>query len=303
MTTATPEASAKTGNLGLAFAWIGLAMVSFIAMAIGGREATKEVSVLEIMVARSLFLVAVVPLMALASSGGLTQLGTRRVPLHIVRNAVHFCGQCGWFFALSTIPLATVFAIEFTTPIWIALLAPLLLGERMTLGRLIAVLLGFAGVLIVINPGAVTLEAGTLAIIGGAIGYALSNLLTKKLLSTDSPLGVLFVMGVIQVPMSLGLAMAFGTLVWPSTITLIWLLIIAIGGLGAHYGMAKAFQLADLTVIAPMDFFRLPIIALVGVYVYNEPFVPAVVIGGAVIVAANLFGLLAERRRLGAAAR
>lgn len=298
MTATLPEAKAKPTNLAAALAWIGLVMLSFIAMAVGGREAAKEVSTFEIMLARSLFLVAVVPLLALAGADGLGQLASRRWPLHTARNLLHFAGQSGWFYALAHIPLATVFAIEFTTPIWIALLAPLILGERMTPGRLIAVVVGFAGALIVINPREMTLEAGTLAIIGGAIGYAFSNMLTKKLLATDSPLAVLFVMGLIQTPLALALSFAFGTMSWPSTPTLLWLLIISIGGLGAHYGMAKAFQLADLTVIAPMDFLRLPVIAFIGVQVYQEPFQPAVVIGGAVIVAANLLGLLAERRRL-----
>ncbi len=285
-----------------AAAWVVGALFSFMAMAVAGREISRELDTFQLMLYRSLIAMAVIVMLAGLSRRGFGQFATRRLPLHLLRNLVHFVGQFGWFYGIALIPLAEVFAIEFTTPLWVALLAPLLLGERLTALRGGAVLLGFVGVLIVIRPGSASIGPGTVAVLIAALGFAGTMLATKRLTATESPLAILFYMALIQAP--LGLLPSLGALQFPGTVTWIWLFVVTLCGLSAHYCLARAFALADAVIVAPMDFLRLPLIALVGMALYAEPLDPWVFLGGGLILLGNYANLRAEARRVaGLAAR
>ena len=121
-------------------------------MAIGGREVAGELDTFELMFYRSLIGAAILIPYGLMFSR-FREVRTSRLRLHLVRNVFHFTAQNLWFYALAFIPLAQLFAIEFTTPIWIALLAPLFLGESLTRRRVCAAILGFAGILVIAQPG------------------------------------------------------------------------------------------------------------------------------------------------------
>ena len=125
--------------------WMIGAMISFSLMAISGRELAPELNTFEIMFFRSLIgLVIVVTIGALA--GTLPQIKTDRLGLHVLRNTAHFTGQNLWFLAGAFIPFSQLFALEFSTPLWVALLAPMFLGEALTRRRLLSVGIGFGGV-------------------------------------------------------------------------------------------------------------------------------------------------------------
>ncbi|MCA9973847.1 MAG: DMT family transporter [Anaerolineales bacterium] len=272
--------------------WMGGALLSFMGLAIGGRELSAELGTFQILFFRSLIGLVVVGL--LLARSGWRQVRTRRFGLHLLRNLAHYGGQYGWFYGLAFIPLAEVFAIEFTVPIWTAVLAPLLLGERLTRARGAAVALGIAGLLLILRPGAAVVNPAALAVLAAAVGYALSHTLTKKLSRTDTPLAILFYMTVIQLP--LGLLPALAEWVRPSLALWPWLLAVGVTALTAHYCMARAFMLADATVVVPLDFLRLPLIAVVGMLFYQEPLDWLVLAGGAIMLAGNLLNLQAERR-------
>lgn len=275
--------------------WMMGALASFIAMAIGGRElAAARMSTFEILFFRSL--VGLVMVSMLLARSGWGQISTRRFGLHLVRNVSHFGGQFGWFYGISMIPLAEVFAIEFTTPMWTAIMAALLLGERVTRPRLLAIGLGIVGVLIILRPGLAIIHPAALAVLGAAACYALTFVLTRKLAHTESALGILFYMTVIQLPLALFPAAAHWVTpppaLWP------WLLVIGTTGLSAHYCHTRALRLADATVMSPMDFLRLPLIAVAGLLLYGEALDWLVFAGAAVMVAGNLVNILAERARI-----
>jgi drug/metabolite transporter (DMT)-like permease len=238
-------------------------------------------------------------ILAVAMMGGqrLGIFATPRLGLHAVRNAVHFAAQYAWMFAITQIPLADVFALEFTMPIWLAFLAPFVLGERMTPMRLVSVALGFLGALIVIRPAGAAMNPGSMAAISCAIGYALSVMAVKTLTRTDSALTVLAWMSVMQCIYALLFGVWRGEILSPSWETLGWCAAVALCGLGSHYCMTRAFALADTLIVAPMDYLRLPLIALIGVTYYGEPFDSYVLAGGALIAFANIVNLAAERRR------
>lgn len=274
--------------------WMLGALLSFMAMAVAGRELSSELSTFQILFFRSL--IGLVVVSALLGHSGWRQVRTRRPVLHLVRNLAHFGGQFGWFYGLAFIPLAEVFAIEFTVPIWTAILAALLLGERITGPRVAAITLGMLGLLIILRPGPQGVQPAALAVLAGAVGYALAHTLTRRLAQGDTPLCILFYMTVIQLPLSLVPTLA--AWVTPSAALWPWLLVVGISALSAHYCLTSALSLADATVVVPMDFLRLPLIAVVGALLYQEALDPLVLLGAAVMLLGNWINLSAEGRRI-----
>jgi drug/metabolite transporter (DMT)-like permease len=272
--------------------WMGGAVLSFSTMAIAARELLAHMGPFQILFVRSLVMMAIVLLIVAQAEGAVT--ATRRLPLHVLRNVIHFGGQYCWVFAIGALPLATVFAIEFTMPVWTAVLAALLLGERLTRPRTVMLVLGIAGVLIILRPGFGLFHPAALVALAAAFLYAGNMIATKRLSSTDSPLAVLFWMSVVQTP--LALATALPHWVSPPASDLPWMLLIGVGSYTAHYCMTRAFKLADATVVVPIDFTRLPLIAVVGAMFYNEAFDPMIIVGAAVIFAGTYYSLSRERR-------
>jgi drug/metabolite transporter (DMT)-like permease len=198
-----------------------------------------------------------------------------------------------WVYSIGALTLATVFAIEFTMPVWTALLAWLFLKERLTAPRLAQLGLGLAGVLIILRPGGGGFHPAALAMILGSLCYASSFIFTKRLSSTDSALAVLFWMSVVQTPVSL--VAAAPQWVTPVAADLPWILVIGAGSFSAHYCMVRAMRLVDAMVAVPIDFARLPLIAVVGALLYGEAFDPLVIAGAAVIFAGTYYSLSRER--------
>lgn len=284
----------------MALAWMGLALLAFTLVAIAGREASKSITSTQMMIWRGFFSLAILVVVGLATGHGMATLRTRLLPLHGFRNSVHFCAQFAWIHALTLIPLAELFALEFTAPLWIAVLAPLLLAERLTVWRLMAALLGFGGTLaVVLMPEAArlnghALNTGTALALLSALGFALSLMTTKRLTRTDSVMTILLYMALMQAIFAGILAMWFFVL--PAPTVLGWLFVLAASGLAAHYGIAQAFARADAIVVAPMDFLRLPLIVAVGALLYGEVIDSWVLAGGLVVIAANALNLWGERR-------
>ncbi len=279
----------------LAFIWMMGAVVSFSAMAVAGRELQVEMNTFELMLYRSAIGFAVISAI-LARRGAFAEVRTLHAGLHLRRNLVHYIGQNLWFFAVTSIPLSQLVALEFTNPLWVALLAPFMLGESLTRARLIAALIGFVGVIIVAQPGSEPLDIGHGAAALAAVCFAFNTIFTKRIMRFDGVLCVLFWMCLSQGLASLVLSLPGGVPV-PSLQALPWVLVVGVTGLSAHYSLTSALGHAPATMVAPMEFLRLPVIALIGMWLYAEPLRPAVLLGALVIVGANLFNLRAETRR------
>ncbi len=288
--TSGPERSLKG-----AIAWMMGALVSFSLVAISGREATRSLSVAEAMFWRNLVALVVLVAVVRLATGSLASFATRQPGRHLTRNVIHFGAQYAWLTAITLIPLAELFALEFTAPLWVALLAPLMLAERLTAARILAALIGFTGALIVARPATASLNLGTLSALASAFGFAISVIMVKQLLRTDAPVATLFYMSLIQIVPSF--LMSWPAPHVPTGAALPWVATLALAGLTAHYSLARAFALADAIVVAPLDFLRLPLIAVVGALAYAEPFDPVVLAGGAVIILANAVNLWGERSR------
>jgi len=272
--------------------WMVGALSSFSLMAIAVRELSQSMGAFQILFLRSAVSLALVA--AVLPYSGLAPLRTGRFGLHVVRNFLHFGGQYAWVYAIALLPLATVFAIEFTMPVWTALLAMLILGERLNRGRIVMMVTGIAGILIILRPGSAPVSHAALVMLAGAFAYGATLVATKRLAATESALAILFYMSLVQLP--IGLVPALSGWVAPALRDAPWIFATGICGLTAHYCMTRAFRLADATLVVPIDFLRLPLIAIVGALVYREPVEVTTFVGAAVIFAGTYYSLRRESR-------
>lgn len=265
-----------------AAAWMTGAIAAFTAMAIATRQIKGAHDTFEILAFRSMIGWGIVVAAGLVL-GQLGRVRTDRLGSHILRNLFHFTGQSLWFWAITLIPLAQVFALEFTSPIWVILLSPLFLGERLTRRKLAAAVLGFAGVLIVARPGFGTIEPGVLAAAGAAVFFAATTLMTKALTRGEAIISILFWLTLMQAILGTVAMVLMGPVALPTAATLPWLGLIAVAGITAHLCLTTALSLAPASVVVPVDFARLPIIAAVGAVFYAEPIEPALFLGAGLI--------------------
>ena len=270
------------------------AIFAFSSMAIAGRAVSPELDTFELMMYRSFIGLAIILIIGV-TTGKIREVRTDRLGLHFLRNLTHFTGQNLWFFAITAAPLAQVFALEFTSPIWVVLLAPLILGEPLTRDRIWVVLLGFVGVLIVARTWSEPIGPGLITAALAAIGFAISALFTRKLARTETITCILFWLTTMQLVFGLICAGFDGDIALPSSQSLPWLTLITCAGLMAHLCLTKALILAPASVVMPLDFLRLPVIIAVGIILYDEPINIYVLIGGAMIFAVSYINVLAAR--------
>ena len=270
--------------------WMIGAIFSFTSMAVAGRAISGQLDTFEIMFYRSImgFLIVIV---VAKSIGTLGEIDLKYFRLHLLRNIFHFIGQNLWFFALPLIPLAQLFALEFTSPIWVLLLAPLILGERLTLRKLATAALGFIGVLVVAQPEIGAVNIGILAAGSAAIGFAGAAILTRKLTVQNSLTKILFFLTGLQILFGLLCAGYDGDIALPDLATAPWLIVIGAAGLAAHLCMTKSLSLAPASLVMPVDFARLPLIAVIGVVFYDESLDLYLVLGAILILVANYLNL------------
>ncbi|WP_413221242.1 DMT family transporter [Tritonibacter mobilis] len=293
---ATTPASEQDNTLLRAAIWMIGAILSFSAMAIAGREASLSLDTFEIMMYRS-FVGVIVVAVAITVLRRWHMVSTKRLAQHGLRNMAHFTGQNLWFYAVSVIPLAQVFALEFTSPIWVILLAPLLLGEKLTRMRGIAVTLGFIGILIVARPSPATFNIGLACAAGSAIFFALTNIATKRLTRNESIWSIMFWLTSMQLIMGIIFAGWDFDITLPDAQSLPFILIIGCAGLSAHFCITNALSLAPAALVVPIDFARLPFIALLGWLIYGESVEIWLFVGAALILAGNFINIVSSRQQ------
>ncbi len=278
----------NTQSIAKAAAWMMASIALFLLMAVSGREVTREIDVFQAMEMRSVIAFFML-LPFVFREGGFKAMRTGILPGHIGRNVAHYIGQATWLMGITMIPLAQVIAIEFTAPIWAALMAATFLGERLTWRKCVAIGFGLVGVLLIIKPGAAPLDPGHLVVLGAAFFFAVSFIATKFLTRTDSATKIIFWMLIIQ--SVIGLIPALRAWTWPSAGVWPWIFVIAFTGTFAHFCIAKALSYADATVAMPMDYLRVPLSAVIGYLMYAEGVDTLMAVGAALIVAGNLFNL------------
>lgn len=277
--------------------WMVGALLSFSVMAVSIRQLSRAgLSIFEILAIRSgVALLVLIALLAVRPDLRL-HARPRRMGLNLFRNTVHYASQFSWALSLTMLPLATVFALEFTMPAWTALLAIWFLHERMTPSRLGVVVFGLIGVLVILRPGIASFNPAAILVLLAAFGYAITMITTKKLTMTETTFGIVFWMAVIQFPLSL---VGSDPTVFLHFETRHILPAIGVGtaGLTSHYCLSNAFRSGDATLVVPLDFMRIPLIAVVGWAFYGERLDIFVLLGALIIVSGVLWNLRSEVAR------
>jgi drug/metabolite transporter (DMT)-like permease len=278
----------RTPSKPMAALWMAGWLALMLLITVAGREALHELNVFQLMLIRSsVGLLLLAPLVWRA--GGLIAVKTQRLPQHIARNTIHFGAQLGWFFALTLIPIGQVVAIEFTMPIWTAILAAMFLGERFTAFKVAAIVLGIVGVVMIVRPATGEINPGQLIALAAAVGFGTSVAMVKSLTRTEQTVTIIFYMLAVQTAGSLLPALYVWQ--WPSLTIWGWAVVVAFCGTFSHYCMARALLYADASVVVPMDFLRVPLTALMGWLLYSERLDAFTVLGAALILAGNFLNL------------
>lgn len=291
---ATP--AARRSDIAWLALWMTGTLLSFTMVAVSVRALAGALNAFEMMTVRSTFGLAVMLAILAARPALRRELSVRRIHLHALRNTLHFASQIGWVVSVTLLPLATVFALEFTMPAWVALFAVVALGERMTASRVGALAICFVGVLVIVRPGLGSFQPAALIALGTAMAFALVAICTKKLVSTESTFAILFWMNLMQLPMNVaGSDPSFVLrLEWWMTLPLLG---IGVAGLSTHFCLTNAFRHGDASVVIPLDFLRVPFIAVVGALFYAEALDALVFAGGGLILGGIVWNLRAEARR------
>lgn len=288
----------QTHPLGAAV-WMLGAVFGFSSMAVLARRLTLDLDTFEIMAYRSAF--GILTVLTIAGIAGTAhQIRATAMPLHFGRNVAHFAGQNLWLFAAPLIPLSQLFALEFAYPIIVAIGASLFLGERLTRMRVLTAALGFTGIMIVAQPfGTGGVSIGMLAAIACAFGFAGSALFTKRITRrTDGTVtNILFWLSVMQLVFGIICGMADGEMQMFTVAEAPLLAAFSLAGLGAHFCLTTALSLAPASVVTPIDFLRLPLIAIIALVLYGEPTTFTTFLGAAIIFGANYANILVESRR------
>ncbi len=246
--------------------WMCGTLISLSLMGLAARELSAVYDTVQILFVRNIVGFIVILLVMLRQGAGIVR--TQRIGMHALRNLVHIIGVAGWFYGIALLPLAEVFVLESTLPIWVALLAIPFLGERFSIARAAAVALGFTGILIILRPGLAIIDPVALIVLGGALGFAAANVATKALTRTEGPLTILFWMFLLQLLASA--VFAVPTIFVPPAIMWTWIVAVGLTGIAAHYCTARSLTLADAGLVIPLHYIRVPLIAWLGWVLYDE---------------------------------
>lgn len=267
-----------------------LATVFFAAMTVLIRYISTELHVFQIVFFRNfLALLWLAPWMLKVGVAGMR---TDRLPSYGLRAVIGLIGMTSGFAAVTLMPVTEATALSFTAPLFATVGAALLLGEVVRLRRWSAVLIGFAGVMIVLRPGAEAIQIGAVLALVNAAAMATNKLLTKTLARTEPIERIVTYMVLLLTPLSLVPALLVWE--WPSWHALFWLTVLAGCGTAGHWFVTSAYVKADLSYVMPFDFARLPFTALFAYLLFAE--IPTVWtwIGGAVIFASTFYIALRE---------
>ena len=272
--------------------FILIAVTVWSAMMILVKALSAEYTSFQILFIRTLFGLAI--LTPILWRNGFSTLKTRRLPLHMSRAVFAYFGMLGLFIGLGSIPIAEVVSLSFTQPIFIFLLAAILLGEKLNARRVIAILGGFAGVLILLRPGFTEVGFGAAVVLGGAIAYAFSNVCIKKLMTTENVTSTTVWVNILMCPLA-GIPAAFYW-VTPTLPDLALLAGVGLTGTAGIWFISRAYATAEMSAVVPFDFLRLPIVAAAG-WIWFGEITDIWTIAGAAVIFASTYALARSEAR------
>ena len=247
-----------------------------------------------------IFLRNVINLVLMAPSmirQGKSMIVTQRLGTHALRNLFLYSGNVAWFYGVTSIALADVASLQFTSPLFTAIVAAAFLGEKIGGHRMVAILVGFAGALIIIRPGMIPINLGTVMILIAAFLYSCAHVVTKRLSDTESGSTVVFYMSVtILVYSAIPAFFVWQTPAWADMPAMIGL---GITGYATHYCITRSLAVGDASFVIAFDFMRLPFSALLGWLLFREMLDTWTVAGALIIFAAGYYSTMREAKKSG----
>lgn len=273
--------------------WMTLCALSFAIANSAIRYAADEMHPLEMVFWRNLFgILVVIPLIWRV---GLAHLKTERLGLHAVRGALQAGSQGFWFVAVTLIPMADVFALGFTGPIFASLGAIILLREPSRMGRWLAIACGLLGAMFIVRPGFSEISLGAVLALSSAVIFGCAKIANKSLSSTESSTRVIVYVTLITTPLSLIPALFVWT--WPSMSGYAWALLISFFMTIGLWLMSQAYREGDLSAVEPFSYTILVFAAISGYFVFGEMPVQWSWIGAAIIALGGIVLVRTEVRR------
>ncbi|OGA05007.1 MAG: hypothetical protein A3I00_05195 [Betaproteobacteria bacterium RIFCSPLOWO2_02_FULL_64_12] len=246
--------------------WMLMAAFFYASVYVAARQSIRNLSVAEVVFFRAL-LVALLMLPWVLRSG-LSRLHTRRIRLHALRAAFLYGATLAWVYSLAHMPIADVTAINFAAPLFTVIFTLLFLGEAVGPPRWAALLIGFAGVLVILRPGIVEITTPALAALASAALFAAAHAIARGLGRTENANTMVFYLYALAAPMALVPALFD----WrnPSWTDMGWLALLAALTLGAQQGLTRALIAAPASVVMPLNFLQLPFVAFFGLFLFGE---------------------------------
>lgn len=254
------------------------------------RHISTTVDVYTITFFRNLFgLAAVAPLVLY---NGVHSLRTNRLPLHLLRGASGIVAMLLWFHALAKVEISTATALSFSAAIFGTIAAVIILREEVRARRILAIFVGFAGVLVVLRPAGDSFNPSTLLVLGSSLFWGFNLVIVKALSSTERTTSIVAWSGIMLSALSLPPFLAFGTM--PGTEALIILVLIGACGTAGHLCMTTALSLADTTAVMSIDFLRLLWTIVIGIVFFSEHLDAITVLGAVIIFSSSLYIIFRE---------
>ena len=272
--------------------WMFLTTILVVTMHTFIRELSQELPPVEIAFFRNFFGFPVV--LFLLSKYGWVLIRTQRMGTHVVRSLGHVAAMLMFFTGIATTPVATTNALAFAAPLFAAALAMVFLGERFQWQRWGALLFGFAGTLVILRPGFISMEFGPLLILLASFIWGSILVVIKSLGRSDAPGTIILYMVAFMTPLSL--IPALFVWVWPTAEQIGLMFIMGIMGTVGQLTTAHALKVADTAVVMPIDFFRLVWASILGYFLFAEMLDIFTWIGGTMIFTGALYLALRERK-------
>ena len=273
--------------------WMAAASLFYSFVYIAVRNLTDALSVSQVILFRALLGSAfMLPWLARA---GLIALRTRRLKLYLIRVGLAYAGTVGWVYGIARMELADANALMFTLPLFTVVFAVVLLRESVGLHRWSATIVGFVGALIIIRPGLIDLSLPALATLFAAAAFSLALTATKALVGTEDPNAVVFYLYTLMIPFAVGPALAdWAPVGWAQAP---WLLALGVTTVGAQQCSTRAFKAAPASVVMPLHFLQLPLIAVLAYFAFGQTSDIWTWVGAAIICASTYYITLRESRR------
>ncbi|MFZ4541458.1 MAG: DMT family transporter [Rickettsiales bacterium] len=263
-----------------AIGYILISTTGFSAMSTGVRLVSPELHATLIVTLRNFLTLALMLPWVLKSRG--TAIRTERLSEHAWRGCIGAIGMITWTYALTIMPLAHATALSFTAPLFSTLFAILFLKEKADTARWLALILGFTGALIIINPGGDVFDWKALVVIFATSSWAITGMFVKSLSGTEPALRMVFYMNFFMLLIATPFGIAHWE--WPSLHAWGVLLLIACCSIIMHFSMARAYSLAPVVTLMPFDFTRLITTALFAYLLFGEGTETRSWLGAAIII-------------------